>query len=50
MNQNIRLFIVYRRKNWLVDIKMDKRKNKKKKENEEKSDNYIERGHDRRPL
>jgi len=36
MNQKRRLFIVYRRKNWLVDIKMDKRNNKKKKENEEK--------------
>ena len=36
MNQNIRLFIVYRRKNWLVDIKMDKRKNKKKKEKRKK--------------
>ena len=36
MNQKRRLFIVYRRKNWLVDIKMDKGKNKKKKENEEK--------------
>jgi len=36
MNKKRRLFIVYRRKNWLVDIKMDKRNNKKKKENEEK--------------